>query len=165
MTFRRHHLIWLAIAFFAIVIAVVFQQIHTDMAEQGIASGGPYDNAAAYPQAIAVLIGLLLFVQLVLTLLTRERGQEADDVVALSSLARPVAMLAVFAVYLGVLNWLGYHLTTPPMIFAVMAIAGMRRWWVMIVAAVALSLGFAFLFEFFLKIVLPGGIFRLNISW
>ncbi len=165
MTIRRHHLIWLAIAFFAIVIAVVFQQIHTNMAEQGIASGGPYDNAAAYPRAIAIVIGVLLLVQLALTLLSQDRGEEADDVIALSSLTRPMAMLAIFACYLGVLNWLGYHLATPPMIFAVMYVAGMRRWLVMIVAAIALSIGFAFLFEFFLKIVLPGGVFRLNIPW
>ena len=164
MVIRKSHLTWLSLVFFFAVIAVVFQQILTSMAEQGIASGGPYDNGAAYPRAVALIIGGLLIVQLALSFLVRD-GSEADEVVALSSLGRPAAMLAVFAVYLGVLRWLGYHLTTPPMIVAIMYVAGMRRLVLMIAAAIAMSVFFSFLFEFFLKIVLPGGIFRLNIPW
>ena len=165
MLLHRRHLIWLAIAFFAIVIAVVFQQIHTSMTEQGIASGGPYDNAAAYPRAIAIIIGVLLLVQIAMSLTAGNIDRETDDAIALSRLARPLAMLVIFAVYLSVLNWLGYHLTTPPMIFAIMYVAGMRRVVLMICVALAISISFAFMFEFFLKIVLPGGVFRLNIPW
>ena len=89
----------------------------------------------------------------------------ADEVIVLSSLRRPLAMLAVFALYLGVLGWLGYHLTTPPMIVAIMSVAGMRNAVLMIGSGLAMSICFAFLFEFFLRIVLPGGVFGLNIPW
>ena len=41
----------------------------------------------------------------------------------------------------------------------------MRKGGLMILAALAMSFCFAFLFEFFLKIVLPGGVFGLNIPW
>ena len=44
---KRKHVELCVIIFFAFVIAVVFQQIFTSLAEQGIATGGPYDNAAA----------------------------------------------------------------------------------------------------------------------
>ena len=165
MIIRKNHLYWLFIAFFAVVITVVFQQILTSMVEQGIASGGPYDNAAAYPRAVAILIGLLLIAQLATSLLMKTGDQSNEPVVEVPSLGRPAAMLVVFGVYLALLSWLGYHLTTTPMIVAIMFVAGMRRLIVMIVAAVAMSLFFSFLFEFFLKIVLPGGVFRLNIPW
>ena len=165
MTLRKRHLTWLSILFFAAVIAVVFQQIHTSMTEQGIASGGPYDNAAAYPRAVAVIIGVLLLLQLAASWLWADKGSRTEEGIALSSLGRPLAMLAVFGVYLGVLGWLGYHLATPPMIVAIMYVAGMRKAGLMVLAALAMSLCFAFLFEFFLKIVLPGGVFGLNIPW
>ena len=117
-----------------------------------------------YPRAVAVLIGVLLVCQIAASFLTK--GDEAeDDDVELSSLGRPAAMLAVFGGYLGLLSWLGYHLTTPFMLFGVMWIAGMRRSLSMMIAALTMSLFFAFMFEFFLKIVLPGGVFRLNIPW
>ena len=165
MIIRKRYLNALAIAFFAVVIAVVFQQIATSMTEQGIASGGPYDNAAAYPRAIAVIIGVLLICQIMASFLTRRADQQDDEAIALASLARPAAMLTVFAVYLGLLSWLGYHLATPIMLLGIMAIAGMRRPVLMMVSALAMSLFFAFMFEVFLKIVLPGGVLRLNIPW
>ena len=59
------YLSWLVALFFAVIIALVFQQIATSMTEQGIASGGPYDNAASYPRAIAIIIGVLIALQLV----------------------------------------------------------------------------------------------------
>lgn len=164
MIIRKRHLNIVAIVFFAIVIAVVFQQIATSMTEQGIASGGPYDNAAAYPRAVAVIIGILLVCQIAASFLTKSDEAEDDDV-ELASLGRPAAMLAVFGGYLGLLSWLGYHLTTPFMLLGVMWIAGMRRPLLMVISAFAMSLIFAFMFEFFLKIVLPGGVFRLNIPW
>ncbi|MGI9435573.1 MAG: tripartite tricarboxylate transporter TctB family protein, partial [Geminicoccaceae bacterium] len=56
----RKHAEWLVALFFLGVIAIVFYEIATAMTEQGIASGGPYDNAAAYPRAVAIAIGILI---------------------------------------------------------------------------------------------------------
>lgn len=164
MIIRQKHLSWLAAAFFVALIAVVFQQILTDMTEQGIASGGPYDNAASYPRMVAIFIAVLLPMQFLVWLFTRGQAA-ADKGVAIATLTRPALMLAVFAVYLALLKGLGYHLTTTPMIIALMFVAGMRNPRAMIPAALAIAFSFAFFFEFFLKIVLPGGVFRLNIPW
>ena len=57
-----------ALGFFLAVIVTAFWQIETDFKEQGIASGGPYDNAASFPWAIAVIIGVLLGLQLIVEL-------------------------------------------------------------------------------------------------
>ena len=37
---------WMVYGFLAIIVAIVFQQVYTSMTEQGIASGGPYNNGA-----------------------------------------------------------------------------------------------------------------------
>ncbi len=163
MKASRTHAEWLAIVFFFALVGVVFQQISTDFVTQGIASGGPLDNAAAYPRAIAILILCLLAVRGVAQLRTEQPATERATPIA--TLKRPAALLAVFALYLLSLNFLGYHLSTTPMIAIVMLLSGERE----PIKILAFSAGFAtlaaFTFEKFLRIVLPGGIFQLNIPW
>ncbi|SEK11106.1 Tripartite tricarboxylate transporter TctB family protein [Marinovum algicola] len=153
-----------ALGFLFAVIVTVFWQIETTFKEQGIASGGPYDNAAAYPRTIAILIGALLVVQLVTELLRRGDRAPAKDI-ARSDLRRAGLMLAVFAVYLGGLTTVGYHLATAPLIFAIMWICGMRNVLKLALAAIGIATGFAFLFEVFLNVVLPLGIWDIFIPW
>ncbi|WP_299476254.1 tripartite tricarboxylate transporter TctB family protein [uncultured Roseibium sp.] len=152
----------LVTAFFAVIVGIVFQQIHTSMHEQGIASGGPYDNAAAYPRAVAIAIAALVLVQLLADFISdrKETMRLPPD-----AFKRAVGLLVVFAVYLCCLGPLGYHLTTTPMVFAIMFICGARQFGKMLIAALVMSFGFAFVFEKFLNVVLPGGVFRLNIPW
>ena len=165
MVIRRKHLNWLVVSFFVAIIAVVFQQIYTSMAEQGIATGGPYDNAAAYPRAITVLIGGVVVLQLLLSRLGPLNTEADNQIIAFAQLKRPAALLIIFGAYLGLLGYLGYHLTTAPMIFAIMVLCGMRVALSTIGTALIISFSFAYAFEVFLKVVLPGGIFGLNIPW
>ncbi|MEM8580674.1 MAG: tripartite tricarboxylate transporter TctB family protein [Pseudomonadota bacterium] len=154
----------IALGFFLIVITVVFWQIETDLTEQGIASGGPYDNAASYPRAIAVFIGVLLALQLAVELFKgkavplKEREETKD-------IGRAGMMLAIFGVYLLTLTTIGYHLATAPMIFAIMWVCGMRKPLKMVLSSVAIATGFAFLFEVFLNVVLPLGTWNIFIPW
>lgn len=154
----------LALGFLFAVIVIVFWQIETDFKEQGIASGGPYDNAASFPWTIAIFIGVLLGLQLAVELLTSRTAAKTADVEA-SDLGRAAAMLVVFAVYLMVLTTVGYHLATAPMIFAIMWICGMRNILKLVLASVAIATGFAFIFEVFLNVVLPLGIWDIFIPW
>lgn len=158
---------WLVTIFFLVIIAIVFQQIATSMTEQGIASGSPYDNAAAYPRAVAIAIGLLMLLQFAVGFITRSSTTHHDEQNSTSvvDLVKPTWLLVIFAVYLGVLGTLGYHLTTAPMIMAVMFLCGVRSIVTLLAAGIGIALVFSFLFEYFLKIVLPGGIFSLNIPW
>ena len=161
---NRRHAEWLVLIFFAALIAIVFQQIHTSMAEQGIASGGPYDNAASYPHAVAILMAGLIAALLLVSLRQKPAATEAAGY-GLSQIKRPVLLIAIFAIYLAALGILGYHLATPPMIAAIMVLCGSRNPLEIVFVSVVVSFVFAFLFEVFLKIVLPGGIFGLNIPW
>ncbi len=153
-----------ALGFFLAVIVTAFWQIETDFKDQGIASGGPYDNAASFPRAIAIVIGVLLGLQLVVELLKGEVASLAEDFEP-SDLGRAGMMLLFFAVYLMVLTTIGYHLATAAMIFAIMWICGMRNILKLGLASVAIATGFAFVFEVFLNVVLPLGIWNIFIPW
>ena len=157
----KRHAELLVVLFFVMLIGVVFQQIATSMTEQGIASGSPYDNAAAYPRAITLLIAGLLFLAVVVGI----KSPTPQDRVSFSEMKRPAALLGIFGVYLWALGTLGYHLSTTPMLMALLWLAGYRRAGPVLMYGLAVSFGLAFLFEVFLKIVLPGGIWRLNIPW
>ena len=174
MIINNKHVELLAIIFFTTVVAVVFQQIFTSLTEQGIAAGGPYDNAAAYPRAVAILIGTLVLVRLLIIVFSNEgsdsngepkRRDYVETLVKIGNLTRPFCLLVIFAVYLGTLEHFGYHLTTIPMVVAIMLLCGMRNFVIMVVSAIGISLLLAFLFENFLNVVLPGGILHLNIPW
>lgn len=161
MVLTRKHAEWLVVLFFSVIIAIVFYEIATSMTEQGIASGGPYDNAAAYPRAVAIGIGILLVLVLAMG---HEPVGEADPVV-IKDLLRPTLLLLIFAAYLFALGTLGYHLATAPMLTAVMILGGARSPVEILAVSVCVAFGLAWFFEAFLKIVLPGGIFSLNIAW
>lgn len=156
---------WIAIAFFAALVAVVFQQINTSMVEQGIASGGPYDNAAAFPMGVAIFIVVLLVLQIAAQAIFSQKIVDSDAGSVWASIRRPLIMLLIFAMYLGLLTPLGYHLTTTPMIIAIMWLCGARNPARVLIASLTMSFGLAFIFEVFLNVVLPGGVFGMNIPW
>ena len=154
---------WAAIAFFAALVALVFQQIATSMTDQGIASGGPYDNAASYPRNIAILMLALLAVQLVRDLISR--SEPLEEASPRPAVGRAVGLLVIFAVYLISLDWLGYHLSTTPMAVAVMWLCGARNPVKIIGLALAMAFALAFIFDRILNVVLPLGAFKVSIPW
>ncbi len=160
---------FIALGFLLAVVVTVFWQIGTDLKEQGIASGGPYDNAASYPRIIAIFVAVLLAFQFGIEVLKGKAAPETeeDQLVDMqpSDLGRAGMMLLVFAIYLMVLTTIGYHLATAPMISAIMWICGMRNIWKMVLSSVAIATGFAFVFEVFLNVVLPLGIWNIFIPW
>ncbi|WP_238368668.1 tripartite tricarboxylate transporter TctB family protein [Mesobacterium pallidum] len=156
---------WLVIALLVGLVALVFQQAATDMAAQGIAPGGPYDNAAAYPKTVAVVLGLLIAAQAAVQLFGAAPPQDEDGGVPLRKLVRPAALIFIFGLYLGTLPLLGYHVATPLMLGALMVLCGLRRPLAIALPALLVSFGAAYVFEAWLKIVLPGGLFHLNMVW
>ena len=153
----------LALGFFVAVIIVVIWQIETNFKEQGIASGGPYDNAAAFPTAVIFVIGFLVVIQGALDFIGIKTA--ILKIPPRSALMRAGIMLFIFAVYLSALETIGYHLATSPMIFSIMWICGMRNITMLICSAVFVSTSFAFVFEVFLNVVLPLGIWTIFIPW
>ena len=158
------HLNWTVALFLAVVVGIVFQQISTSMTDQGIATGGPYDNGATYPRAVAIAIGALVILQLLLSVFSISDTKEIPPT-SLRLLKRPAGVLLVFTLYVSALTTLGYHLSTTPTIFALMCVCGSRSYLKQSVAALSMAFAFAYIFEKILNVVLPGGIFGLNIPW
>lgn len=155
---------WVVAIFLAVLVVIVFYQINTSMMEQGIATGGPYDNGASYPRTIAIIIAALVGVQLLISGLFKRRTAPSRPL-NFKQIKRPVAVLLVFTLYVSSLTMIGYHLSTAPMIFALMWVCGARHYLKQALAALAMAFIFAYLFEKILNVVLPGGIFSLNIPW
>lgn len=166
MSISTKHAEWLVVVLIVAVIGLVFQQAATSMAIQGIASGGPYNNAAAYPKMIAVALALLIGAQgMIQALRARKPTLDSGKQVQVHELLRPGAFVGIFAIYLGSLGFLGYHIATPLMLAALMLLGGIRRPLAILLPISMISFGFAYVFEAWLKIVLPGGILHLNIAW
>lgn len=166
MLIQRKQVEWIASATMLAIVALVFQQIYTVMTAAGIARGGPFDNAASYPRLVAVVIGILVLIQIVGRFITPASSDtEGNEGLRLVEMRRPIALIVTFAVYLRLLGFLGYHLSSAPFLVVVMYIAGDRKWGRMIFSSIITAMVLAFVFEALLKIVLPGGLFRLNIPW
>ena len=155
----------LAALFLAAICAVVFQQIATSFVEQGMAGGTPYDDAASYPRAVAVLVLGLIVAALVQATLGRRADDQDPAPVRRAALIRPTALVAAFALYLVGLGLVGYALATPPAVFAMMKVAGARRNGRAALVSIAAMLVTAILFEEGLNVVLPGGAINWNLHW
>ena len=153
----------LAALFLVAICGTVFQQIATSFVEQGMAGGTPYDDAASYPRAVAVVVLGLLVVALAQALVRRD--VEARRHVSWTTLIRPTALVVAFGFYLLGLGLVGYSLATPPAVFAMMKIAGARGNARAAVISVAAMLMTAILFEEGLNVVLPGGAINWNLFW
>lgn len=165
LTLNRNHLEWLALVFFLALVGVVFQQINTDLVSQGIADGDPFHNAAFYPRAVAILILGAVFIRAVLlTAEIRDTGIKVTEE-RVSAMFRPVQLVCLFGLYLYLLDVLGYHLVTTPFIAMIMIICGDRKPLPTVLFSLSTAFLIAFVFEKYLKIVLPGGIFSINIPW
>jgi putative tricarboxylic transport membrane protein len=157
---------WLLLSIMMLLVAVVFWQVLTDMTQAGIASGGPFDNAAAYPRGLAILLALLVVIRSIVKIRNTDKQKVMEGkIFAFTAIIRPVLLLVIFSVFLMGLKYLGYHIMTTPFIIAVLYLCGERRWVFMLLLGIVSSLTVAFAFEVLLNVVLPGGIFHFNIPW
>ena len=140
--------------FFAAVPVVIFQQAATNLAAQGVAGGGPLDNAAIFPRIIAwILAGLA-----VVNILRISGGLVTAPSPLTTTPTTRLALTAtlLFVAYLVALPYIGYHLLTPLLLAVLMRLFGLG-WTASVVAAIGFSLGVAAVFEGLLNVVLPVG--------
>lgn len=151
---------------FLAVSLLVFEQILTSFAEQGAASGGALQNAALYPGLLAGVLALLALVQVV-KLLGRGRPEEPGPAGGGPEAAAPgqaewrkaAVCTAAFFAYVVLLHPLGYHLTTPVLLFVLYRTLGEKGVVRVAFYAVGTSLIASFFFERLLDVILPVGRF------
>ncbi|WP_226781262.1 tripartite tricarboxylate transporter TctB family protein [Oceaniglobus trochenteri] len=160
---------WVVAVIFLIIVAIVFQQIATNMADQGIASGGAYNDAASYPRALAIAIAVLLAARFGLALLRHRRAMAApydQEAAALGARAgRALALLALFALYLVGLGTVGYLLSSLVLVTAVLALCGERRLLWLIGVPLVVTFGLSIVFGGLVNVVLPRGQFGIALPW
>ena len=157
-TFKKHAYDWIACILFLIVPFVMLYQIETSLVEQGVASGGPMQNAAIFPRIVAwLMIGLagLNVVRTLFNKLSHYSPLEATETTSLALIAT-----ALFVVYLIALPLLGYHIMTVVLLALLFRLLGLS-WLRSIVGGAIASLVVAYIFEGLLNVVLPVGIFEI----
>ena len=148
---------------------LVFEQILTSFAQQGAASGGALQNAALYPGLLAAVLAVLALVQCVMVLGFRlaEHADPAEGGADAAVRGRPewrkagICTVAFFA-YVVLLHPLGYHLTTPVLLFVLYRTLGEKGIVRVALYAVATSLVASFFFERLLDVILPVGRFGIG---
>ena len=158
---------WYVLAFILLIVAVVFWQIYAVMTPAGIASGGALENAAAYPRGLAIILGILVILRSVAKIIESKKQEVSESETSISwySMRTSILLLVVFTLYLLGLGKLGYHIMTPIFLIIILFLVGEKNWLKILLFSVICSLSIAFVFEVLLKIVLPGGVFRINIPW
>lgn len=154
---------------FLTVVAIVFQQIATDMVDQGIASGGAYNDAASYPKALAIAIAILLAARFGLGMLRHRRGEAPpmnEDAEGLGANAgRAAALIGLFALYIIGLGSLGYLISSLVLVAAVLALCGERKLLWLVVIPLIVTFGLSAVFGGLVNVVLPRGDFGIALPW
>jgi hypothetical protein len=154
MQFRNRGFDWIAWAFFVALPSIAFWQIATSLTEQGAASGGPMQNAAIFPRIVAWVLAGLCVVHALRLLLGRATGGAPLRGTPTTRLA--LIATALFLVFLLSLGLVGYYIAAPILLVALMRLFGIG-WIGAVLAAVAMTLAVAFVFEGLLNVVLPLG--------
>jgi putative tricarboxylic transport membrane protein len=155
------------LAFLALA-GLVFQQTNTSFVEQGAASGGAMFNAAMFPELMAwglILLSAIQLVGIVRVLVTDSEVEQDDDEDAPDrqhALTIALVCAALFVLYLFLLRPLGYHLTTPLFMAAFYYVLGTRNVLVAIGLGIVTSLAMSFVFEYWMNVILPVGMFGIG---
>lgn len=137
-------------------ILLVFYDVNTSMVEQGIAKGDAYQNAAAYPIVLSII--LILCISLVIFRKLIFRNIEKTNLIFD---LKHIQLFIIFCIYLIFLDMVGYHLLTPILLFITSFIYGERNWFITIIYSIIISLLIALIFEELLNVVLPVGVFEI----
>lgn len=119
-----------------------------------------------YPRIVLGVSALLSAILVVADIVTNLRGRAAAAApspapAAIRNYRLVLLTFVLFTVYVGLLAWLGYRISTFLFVAAEQALlerpASMRRWGVVLVTAVATSLVTYVVFEQYLQVLLPRG--------
>ena len=137
-------------------IFLVFYDVNTSMVEQGIAKGDAYQNAAAYPIVLSIILILCISLVIFRNLIFKniEKTNLIFDL-------KHIQLFIIFCIYLIFLDMVGYHLLTPILLFITSFIYGERNWFITIIYSIIISLLIALIFEELLNVVLPVGVFEI----
>ncbi|WP_191015881.1 tripartite tricarboxylate transporter TctB family protein [Treponema zioleckii] len=118
-----------------------------------------------FPRALAVALFIccfILFIQNIILLIKSKKSNQADSKAPTLSLKdkgiqKALLSLALIVVYVILWNYLGFLLTTPFVIFAMICLLGKRTYFVNAIFAVGATVVIFAIFKFLLGITMPLG--------
>lgn len=137
----------------------------TVFVEAGYGGGDSLQNAAFFPRMIAYALIILSVLTTVSLAMGRQSPPSEDGVLPPVEPARfglALAHLGLVAVYLSVVRYVGYDLSTPIFLFAQFMLLG-ARWIESIILGIGVSLILSVIFEQGLNVVFPVG--RLGLAF
>jgi len=149
--------------FMAVLVALVFHQIATSFVDQGIASGGPYNDAAAYPRFVAFAICLLIALR-VFALIFFSEDVSADSELH-GNIGRAVLMLVLFGLYVCALPMVGFALSTVLFLVLAMKLGGIIGLVRPVAIAILSTVMVGLFFGNLLNVVLPRGVLNIIPQW
>ncbi len=157
---KKYSYDWLAWLFFLFIAILVLWQSATSLKDQAAASGGPLQNAAAFPQSIAwlmLVLSLFNFMRIF-------RGRIANPSAVVSTKTTSLALMItlLFFIYLLTLQSLGYYIATPLLLSLFLKGLGLK-WVKSFIVAISMTLLVASIFEGLLNVVLPLGFTKFTI--
>jgi len=147
---RLDIVVGIALCIFSIVIYVYAEQQY---AGKGVNSYGP----KFFPQALSMMM-LLASVALIIQAL-RGKALKGLEKINKQGFIRAMITLIIAIGYVFLMNFLGFYLSTIIFLFVVMTYLGQKKLWIRILASLLVATAVYCLFQYFLKIPLPEGIF------
>lgn len=148
---------------FLLLAATVLYQTRTAFVKAGAASGGATQNAALYPELLALGLVVLGLLQIVLAIRKHIKPAafaiDPAPPVQPGNLVRAIASTLLLVAYLLALKLVGYHLATPVFLASFFAVLGVRNIAHIVACSVLTSLVLSLCFEYGLGVILPAGRF------
>lgn len=160
MKIREYGFDWIVWTLFISIPPLVLYQAATSLAEQGVASGGPLENAAVFPRTLAwILVGLCSIHAL---RLIAGRAEKPSPIEGTATTRIALVGTSAFVVFLFVIGTLGYYVAVPLLLVVLMRLLGVG-WMRSALWATAMTLSVAFVFEGFLNVILPLGLWKITV--
>lgn len=148
------------LAIFVAVIALVFQQSATDLADQGAASGDAFSNSALFPEIVAALMALACGVIAV----NAWRAGPEDAGPAEGNMLRLLAGGLVVLGYIAVFRWAGFYISTALAAGLLLLLFKARSPLAVVLFPIGVTLVIGYTFEILFQVVLPLGVFELTLQ-
>ena len=134
-----------------LAICIYLSANQLPVVEIGLGAGG-------FPKFIAIALGVMGIILAIKSFYRMRQGDQDVKKLELKELINVAILAASFALYVFVVRYLGYLITTPLFFFLFMLIYGERKWIKMGIISVSFTLVVYFLFEKIFYIILPHGI-------
>lgn len=149
MTRKADLTIGIGTIIFAIVIFITANQMPESTT--GLGAGG-------FPKFIAIGLGIMGFMLALKSFYKIKLGDRDKQKVTLKELLNVAKLVVAVGLYIFVVRYVGFLITTPIFFFLFMFIYGERKWKQMVIVSVIFGVALYVIFEKIFQVMLPSGI-------